>query len=89
MTRERDALVRIVEETRVAFYGLLVIGEAVGRVAPATLEREPAIPWPSVRALRPRLAHAYDEIDAQLLWQVLRRDLPALGTAVVRLLDER
>ncbi len=71
MTRERDALLRIVEEidlldrlmpqafedfdasiekTRVAFYGLLVIGEAVGRIDAMTLARESAIPWPSVRA---------------------------------------
>jgi uncharacterized protein with HEPN domain len=68
------ALTRLVE----------LVGEASTRVDEATRTKHPAVPWRAIKETRNRLIHAYDDIDRDVLWQIVRVDLPAL----VRLLDE-
>ena len=68
------ALTRLVE----------LIGEASTRLDEATRTKHPAVPWRAIKETRNRLIHAYDDIDRDVLWQIVRVDLPEL----VRLLDE-
>jgi len=55
-----------------------VIGEAAGRVSPATRMKYQTIPWPQIVGMRNRLIHGYDSIDRQLLWDTIQQDLPPL-----------
>lgn len=57
---------------------LEIIGEASRRVSPGGRERHPEIPWPDIGDMRNRLAHGYDEIDLDIVWQVLTNELPPL-----------
>lgn len=66
------ALTRLVE----------LVGEASARVDAATRARYPAIPWRAIKETRNRLIHAYDDIDPDVLWQIVRTDLPALVRAL-------
>ena len=68
------ALTRLVE----------LVGEASTRVDEDTRAMHRSIPWRAIKETRNRLIHAYDDIDRDVLWQIVRVDLPAL----VRLLDE-
>jgi hypothetical protein len=36
------------------------------------------VPWPQIVGLRNRLIHGYDEVDFDILWQIVSRDLPKL-----------
>ena len=70
-----------------AAMSLLVIGETSRRLREETKARAPEIPWPAIISLRNRIAHGYETVDHQLVWQVLIEDLPALAAAVQRLLS--
>ena len=55
-----------------------IVGGAANRVSKAERERHAEIPWGQISGLRNRLAHGYDSINFDILWQVLTVDLPAL-----------
>ncbi len=62
------ALVRLVEVT----------GEAAKRVSAEARAKHTAIPWTHVVGMRDRLIHRYDEINFDILWETVTKDLPAL-----------
>jgi uncharacterized protein with HEPN domain len=71
LDRERQlnlSLVRLLE----------VVGEAPSRVTEETRQRHPSIPWGAITGMRNRLIHGYDEVDFDILWDVVRHDLPPL-----------
>ena len=55
-----------------------MIGEAARHVGEPAREETSAIPWAQIIAMRHRLVHAYFDIDSEVLWQTVRRDLPSL-----------
>jgi uncharacterized protein with HEPN domain len=57
---------------------LEVVGEAAARVSPEGRARHPAIPWLEISGLRNRLIHGYDKVDFDILWNIVRDDLPPL-----------
>lgn len=62
------ALTRVVE----------IIGEAAARVSPAVQQNSASIPWPQIIGLRNRLIHGYDAVDLDILWNIVKNDLPPL-----------
>lgn len=64
---------------------LMVIGEAVRRIPPDVLAREPAIPWTQIIALRNRIAHGYASLALEVIWTIATRELTDLKAAVRRL----
>ncbi len=57
---------------------LLLLGEAANRVRRDRQALLPAIPWAPLVALRNRLLHQYERIDADLVWRIAEHDVPAL-----------
>lgn len=57
---------------------LQAIGEAAGRVSPATAAAVPALPIHQMRGLRNRIAHTYNKVDFVEVWKVLQHDLKPL-----------
>ena len=72
------ALTRLVE----------IVGEAANRVSGATRQAHLDIPWPRIIGMRNWLAHGYDVIDYDLLWDTVTTDLPPLIAALERILGE-
>lgn len=72
------ALVRLLE----------ILGEAANRVPPEERALHPEIPWPQLSGLRNRLIHEYDNVDFDILWQILTRDLPPLVGELERLVRD-
>lgn len=70
------ALVRLLE----------VIGEAASKVPKEECSRYPEIPWSEIVSLRNRLIHGYDQIDFDIIWQILTRDLPPLIAQLERII---
>ena len=64
-----------------------VVGEAAARVSPEGRQHHPAIPWPEVAGLRNRLIHGYDQVDFDILWDIVRDDLPPLIAELRRALE--
>jgi uncharacterized protein with HEPN domain len=64
------------------------VGEAARAVSEATKQRSPEIPWPRIIGMRNIIAHQYFGIDAEVVWNVVERDLPVLKSQVLALLDQ-
>jgi uncharacterized protein with HEPN domain len=61
---------------------LEVVGEAAARVTAPTRSRLSAVPWQSIVGMRNRLIHGYDEVDLDVVWEVVEKDLPPLIEAL-------
>lgn len=74
---------------RAAAYLLIQLGESLSRVGEATLDMAPAIPRDKIRGMRNRLTHRYDDINYDIVWVVMERELPAIADALEALRAHR
>jgi uncharacterized protein with HEPN domain len=65
-----------------------LIGEAARKVSPALREQYPAIPWPLIIGTRDRLAHGYIDVDYDIIWRIVRDNLPPLIKQLEKLLAD-
>lgn len=63
-----------------------ILGEAAKRVPEEYRRGHSQIPWRLMAAFRDVLIHAYEGIDLQRVWQIVRHDLPVVKKAVEKLL---
>ena len=66
---------------------VIEIGEAVKDIDPKLLESEPSIPWTDISRMRDQLAHRYFDTAHSIVRATATNDVPALGSAVERLLE--
>ena len=64
---------------------LQVLAESTSRLSDRAKATEPAVPWPEIQSFRNRLAHGYLSINLDIVWEVVRQDLPELDAAVRRM----
>ena len=95
----RDRISRIAEYTkgeRATFHdshlvqdavvrNLHTIAESTQRLSKALRATEPGVPWRAIAGFRNVLVHDYFEIDLEVVWSVVERDLPKLAAAVDRM----
>ncbi|MEQ1907106.1 MAG: DUF86 domain-containing protein [Verrucomicrobia bacterium] len=55
-----------------------IIGEAARRLSPETQNKFPEVPWKLVTAMRNILIHDYDDVDLDVVWDTIQRDVPPL-----------
>lgn len=65
-----------------------IIGEAAKKLPPSLKNRHAAIPWKKMAGMRDKLIHEYFGIDLDILWQTVKKDIPALKSAIGRLAAE-
>ena len=68
-----------------AVRNLQVLSESTTRLSDGLKETEPNIPWPQLRGFRNILAHGYLNIDTDIVWKVIEKELPALDQAIQRM----
>lgn len=59
-------------------YEILIIGEAVNRLSAEFRTKHSAIPWKDIIGMRNVLAHQYDKVDSEVVWDVIQQDIPEL-----------
>jgi uncharacterized protein with HEPN domain len=64
------------------------MGEACNRVPEEVVERHPEIPWREIVGMRNWLAHGYDGIDYDILWNTISRDAQDLLDKIGPVIDE-
>ncbi len=65
-----------------------IIGEAANRISPDTQARISAIPWREVIGMRHKLIHGYSDIQLDLVWTTVTKDIPALLEVLERIVPE-
>jgi uncharacterized protein with HEPN domain len=79
-TAALDAVTFAADERTVeaVVWNLTVLGEAARHI-PDDVERAyAAVPWPQMKGIRNRIVHGYDQIDLDVIWNVVRVELPPL-----------
>ena len=66
------ALVRAIE----------IIGEAARRVSEETVAAHPEPPWREMISMRNHIIHEYDEVDLEIVWDTVQKDVPRLISLV-------
>jgi uncharacterized protein with HEPN domain len=56
----------------------ILVGEAARRLSEAFRTTHEGIPWRRIVGLRNVLIHRYEEIDDELMWQRVQREIPEL-----------
>ncbi|MCX5810110.1 MAG: DUF86 domain-containing protein [Proteobacteria bacterium] len=59
-----------------------LIGEAVGNLADHVKENYPHIAWQDIKDFRNLLIHEYFGVDLEIVWNVIRSDLPPLHETI-------
>lgn len=66
---------------------LEIIGEAAGKLSDEFAHQRPHLPLDKARAMRNFIAHDYDDIDRDLVWEAVCVDAPNLAAAVHDVVD--
>ena len=67
---------------------LEILGEAARRVSAEARGREAAVPWRQITGTRDRLIHGYEEVDLDIVWTIVTRELPPLVGVLERMLQD-
>lgn len=76
-TRTQDAVIRTLE----------IVGEATKRLSPVLRDRHPKIPWKNMAGVRDKLIHDYFGVNLDIVWQIVRDELPQLAIQVESVLE--
>ena len=71
-------------------YGILraleIIGEAAKQVSQNIKRKYPEIPWREMAGTRDKLIHHYFGIDFDIIWDIVKKDLPDLKEKIKKIL---
>ena len=67
------------DESDLAAFRLMKIGEASRKLPDALKARHPTLPWPAIVAMRKVISHDYLGVDEALIWHTAQSDLPSVA----------
>ena len=67
---------------------LEIIGEAANRLPGEYKKKHREIEWEEIIGLRNRIVHDYFGLDLELIWQILKNDLPLLKVRIKSIRNE-
>ena len=71
----KDATIRRIE----------IIGEAVKNISKKTKKKYPKIEWKKIIGTRDRLIHAYFNVDLDITWEIIKKDIPELKDKILEI----
>lgn len=66
---------------------LEILGEAAKYVSEETRNASPEIPWREIAGTRDRLIHGYYSVDLDIIWSIIKNDLPPLRSQLLLMLE--
>ena len=85
--KDQDEFANDSQCNEAVLFQLSVIGEAIVQVDQMILEKYP-YPWHTVRAQRNVIAHEYFGIRMDMIWNVVKIDLPELKPLIHKILSD-
>src|SRR3990167_2857496 len=74
----KDSIVRRLE----------IIGEAVKNIPDNFRKKYPEVPWKKIAGLRDIIIHTYFNIDLDITWNIIKKDLPDLKEKILKIRTE-
>jgi uncharacterized protein with HEPN domain len=65
-----------------------IVGEAARGAGDKVRTAHPEVPWRVITDMRNRVSRGYFDIDLDVVWNAVTRDLPTLQESVTRILAE-
>jgi uncharacterized protein with HEPN domain len=65
---------------------LEIIGEAAKRLPMSLRQQYPKIPWKGMAGMRDRIIHGYDNVDLEVVWDVVKQDIPKIKPQIRQIL---
>jgi uncharacterized protein with HEPN domain len=65
---------------------LQVLAESTKRLSATLKDAHSSINWAGIAGFRNLLVHDYFSVDLDVVWQIVREDLPALKTTILEML---
>ena len=65
-------------------HSMQIIGEAAGQMPKSFREKRPEIPWREIIGLRNVIAHEYFGLDYEIIWDVIRTQIPVFAEQMRR-----
>jgi uncharacterized protein with HEPN domain len=62
-----------------------IVGEAASKVSADTRAKNPDIPWIDIVDMRNRLIHGYFDVNLDIVWDTVTKDLPSLVRSLERI----
>jgi uncharacterized protein with HEPN domain len=73
---DHDAFIKDDKTIDSAVRNLEIIGEAANRLPENFRGQHPEIEWRKIIGLRNRIVHDYFNIDVEIVWEIIQKDLP-------------
>jgi len=67
---------------------LQIIGEAARMLPPDVRNLAPDIPWSKIIGMRNVLVHSYFDVDTDIVWDAVQKEIAPLKASVERLLEK-
>lgn len=66
-----------------------VIGEAVKNIPPSIKNKHSNVPWKNISGTRDILIHHYFGVDLNIVWDIIKKELPKLKQQVKKIKEEQ
>lgn len=67
---------------------LEIVGEATKRLPMTLRDQYPNIPWKQMAGMRDRIIHGYDTVDLEIVWDVVKQDIPKIKPQIQKILND-
>lgn len=67
---------------------LEIVGEATKRLPDDLRQKYSEIPWKGIAGMRDRTFHAYDTVDMEIVWEVVKKDIPIIKPQIQQILED-
>ena len=67
---------------------LEIVGEATKRLPMTLRDQHPTIPWKQMAGMRDRIIHGYDTVDLEIVWDVVKQDIPHIKPQIQQILRD-
>jgi uncharacterized protein with HEPN domain len=68
--------------------GIEIIGEATKNIPKSIRSKYPEVPWKDMAGMRDRISHVYHDVDLELVWKVIKQEIPSLKIMLSDILAE-